>query len=155
MAAHDRHTHHHLEGSGNERRVFIAMVLTGCFMVAEVVGGPEKRRRALIFATSLDKDARAMLKYLLPQFDHVIFTRYQNNPRAVEYRKAHGIDHSLGTAVNIQAMVFGNLDVNSATGVLFTRDPSTGAPHMVGEWLQKAQGEDIVAGIRTPTPPYP
>ena len=56
----------------------------------------------------------------------------------------------MGTAVNVQAMVFGNMGETSGTGVLFTRDPSTGKPGMMGEFLQNAQGEDVVAGIRTP-----
>jgi pyruvate,orthophosphate dikinase len=73
-----------------------------------------------------------------------------NNPRAVYYRNLNKIDHNLGTAVNIQAMVFGNLDDRSATGVCFTRDPSSGNKVLYGEYLTNAQGEDVVAGIRTP-----
>ncbi|HET9960434.1 MAG TPA: pyruvate, phosphate dikinase [Polyangiaceae bacterium] len=75
-----------------------------------------------------------------------------NNPRAKLYRKMHGIPDEWGTAVNIQAMVFGNLGDTSATGVAFTRDPSTGERRFFGEWLPNAQGEDVVAGIRTPRP---
>jgi pyruvate,orthophosphate dikinase len=74
------------------------------------------------------------------------------NPRAVTYRKLNDIPHDLGTAVNVQAMVFGNLGDTSATGVGFTRNPSTGAREFYGEFLQNAQGEDVVAGIRTPHP---
>jgi pyruvate,orthophosphate dikinase len=73
-------------------------------------------------------------------------------PRAVTYRRLHGIDESMGTAVNIQTMVFGNQGEDSATGVAFTRDPSTGAKGYYGEFLVNAQGEDVVAGIRTPQP---
>jgi pyruvate,orthophosphate dikinase len=73
-----------------------------------------------------------------------------NNNRAVYYRNLNKIDHNLGTAVNIQAMVFGNLDELSATGVCFTRNPSTGQKEIYGEYLVKAQGEDVVAGTRTP-----
>ncbi|RIL07930.1 MAG: pyruvate, phosphate dikinase, partial [Proteobacteria bacterium] len=73
-----------------------------------------------------------------------------NNERAVYYRRLHGIDDSLGTAVNVQAMVFGNLDDRSATGVCFTRNPSTGETLLFGEYLVNAQGEDVVAGTRTP-----
>ncbi len=73
-----------------------------------------------------------------------------NNNRAIYYRNLNKIDHNLGTAVNIQAMVFGNLDDNSATGVCFTRNPSTGEALLYGEYLVNAQGEDVVAGIRTP-----
>jgi len=73
------------------------------------------------------------------------------NPRAITYRKLNDIPHNLGTAVNVQTMVFGNMGDTSATGVGFTRDPSTGAKRFYGEFLQNAQGEDVVAGIRTPT----
>ncbi len=72
--------------------------------------------------------------------------------RAVTYRRLNQIDDAWGTAVNVQAMVFGNLGDDSATGVAFTRDPSTGEKRFFGEYLQKAQGEDVVAGIRTPQP---
>ncbi|MBX3201526.1 MAG: pyruvate, phosphate dikinase [Labilithrix sp.] len=75
-----------------------------------------------------------------------------SNPRAVVYRKMHDIPESWGTACNVQAMVFGNLGDTSATGVAFTRDPSTGERVLYGEWLPNAQGEDVVAGIRTPMP---
>ena len=73
-----------------------------------------------------------------------------NNPRANSYREIHGIPHNLGTGVNIQVMVFGNLKNDSGTGVLFTRNPSTGEKKLYAEYLMKAQGEDVVAGIRTP-----
>ncbi|WP_299936901.1 pyruvate, phosphate dikinase [uncultured Nitratireductor sp.] len=72
------------------------------------------------------------------------------NPRAVTYRRLHDIPESWGTAVNVQAMVFGNRGEDSATGVAFTRDPSTGEKALYGEFLVNAQGEDVVAGIRTP-----
>jgi len=72
--------------------------------------------------------------------------------RAIDYRNYNHIDHDLGTAVNVQAMVFGNLGAGCATGVAFTRDPSTGEPHLYGEFLPNAQGEDVVAGTRTPLP---
>lgn len=72
------------------------------------------------------------------------------NPRAIEYRKINKIPETMGTAVNVQAMVFGNCGDDSGSGVLFTRDPSTGEPGMYGEFLPNAQGEDVVAGIRTP-----
>ncbi len=75
-----------------------------------------------------------------------------NNKRAITYRRIHGIPDSIGTAVNIQSMAFGNMDKNSGTGVGFTRNPSTGKKEMFGEFLLKAQGEDIVGGIRTPQP---
>ena len=73
-------------------------------------------------------------------------------PRAVTYRKIHSIPEDWGTAVNVQAMVFGNMGGDCATGVAFTRDPSTGENYFYGEYLVNAQGEDVVAGIRTPQP---
>jgi pyruvate,orthophosphate dikinase len=73
-----------------------------------------------------------------------------SNARAVTYRTLHNIPHDWGTAVNVQAMVFGNLGSTSATGVAFTRNPSTGEKSLYGEFLINAQGEDVVAGIRTP-----
>ena len=68
------------------------------------------------------------------------------------YRRINNIDDMLGTAVNVQAMVFGNLGETSGTGVGFTRNPATGAKEFYGEFLMNAQGEDVVAGIRTPGP---
>ncbi len=73
-------------------------------------------------------------------------------PRAITYRRLHDIDEAMGTAVNVQAMVFGNRNQDSATGVAFTRNPSTGTRRHYGEFLVNAQGEDVVAGIRTPQP---
>lgn len=78
--------------------------------------------------------------------------RSWNNPRAITYRRLHDIPSSLGTAVNIQAMVFGNMGKSSGTGVGFTRNPSTGVKEFYGEFLINAQGEDVVAGVRTPQP---
>ena len=75
-----------------------------------------------------------------------------NNDRAVAYRELYQIPHNWGTAVNVQAMVFGNLGDDCATGVAFTRDPATGEKRFYGEFLVNAQGEDVVAGIRTPRP---
>ena len=72
------------------------------------------------------------------------------NQRAITYRRLHNIPESWGTAVNVQAMVFGNMGETSATGVAFTRNPSTGEKKLYGEFLINAQGEDVVAGIRTP-----
>ena len=75
-----------------------------------------------------------------------------NNDRAIVYRNLNKIPHDLGTAVNIQSMVFGNMGNDSGTGVAFTRNPSTGEKVLYGEYLTNAQGEDVVAGIRTPSP---
>ena len=78
--------------------------------------------------------------------------RSWNTPRAITYRNLYKIPHDIGTAVNIQMMVFGNLGNDSATGVGFTRNPATGEKAFYGEYLVNAQGEDVVAGIRTPKP---
>ena len=76
--------------------------------------------------------------------------RSWNNARAIKYRQMNDIRGLLGTAVNVQCMVFGNMGESSGTGVAFTRDPATGDNHFYGEYLMNAQGEDVVAGIRTP-----
>jgi pyruvate,orthophosphate dikinase len=82
---------------------------------------------------------------------HAVFGSW-NNPRALHYRRMNGLPGDVGTAVNVQAMVFGNMGESSGTGVGFTRNPSTGAREFYGEFLMNAQGEDVVAGIRTPLP---
>src|SRR5947199_10815368 len=76
--------------------------------------------------------------------------RSWNGKRAVDYRNFNKIPHDLGTAANVQTMVFGNMGPDSGTGVAFTRNPSTGEKQLFGEFLSNAQGEDVVAGIRTP-----
>jgi pyruvate, orthophosphate dikinase len=78
--------------------------------------------------------------------------RSWNTRRAITYRDLHGIDHGMGTAVVVQAMVFGNRDADSGSGVVFSRNPVTGEPGMYGEYLAASQGEDVVAGTRTPDP---
>ncbi len=78
--------------------------------------------------------------------------RSWSNDRAIYYRRTNGIPDDIGTAVNVQAMVFGNMGDTSGTGVGFTRNPSTGERHFYGEYLTNAQGEDVVAGVRTPHP---
>ncbi len=76
--------------------------------------------------------------------------RSWNNKRAIKYREINGVPHNMGTAVNVQSMVFGNTGPDSGSGVAFTRNPSTGENEVYGEFLMNAQGEDVVAGIRTP-----
>ena len=78
--------------------------------------------------------------------------RSWNNPRAIVYRRMNDIPSDWGTAVNVQTMVFGNMGKTSGTGVAFTRSPSTGKADIYGEYLINAQGEDVVAGVRTPQP---
>lgn len=75
-----------------------------------------------------------------------------DSKRAIDYRKMYGIPSNLGTAAIVQAMVYGNKDANSGTGVIFTRNPSTGEKGLFGEYLSQAQGEDVVSGVRTPVP---
>jgi len=82
---------------------------------------------------------------------YAVFSSWKGK-RAVSYRRIEGIPDEWGTATNVQAMVFGNMGASSATGVAFTRNPATGDNHFYGEWLVNAQGEDVVAGIRTPNP---
>jgi pyruvate,orthophosphate dikinase len=93
------------------------------------------------------QDAREQLRRAID----AVFASW-NTPRAQVYRRAHEIPDDLGTAVNVVQMVFGNKGERSGTGVAFTRDPSTGEPGVFGEFLLNAQGEDVVAGIRTPEP---
>ena len=93
------------------------------------------------------QDPRAQLKMAI----EAVF-RSWNNPRAITYRRMNKIPESLGTAVNVQTMVFGNMGETSGTGVGFTRNPATGEKQFYGEFLMNAQGEDVVAGIRTPVP---
>jgi len=91
------------------------------------------------------QDAREQLRMSI----NAVFDSW-NNKRAISYRNLHDIPHNLGTAVNVQVMVFGNMGNHSGTGVAFTRNPSTGENKQYGEYLINAQGEDVVAGIRTP-----
>ena len=78
--------------------------------------------------------------------------RSWDNPRANVYRRDNDIPYSWGTAVNVQSMAFGNMGDDCGTGVAFTRDPATGEKKLMGEFLINAQGEDVVAGVRTPMP---
>src|SRR6478752_1878298 len=103
------------------------------------------------------KRVKDELRHDFPQDPHeqlwgaigAVFSSWMN-ARAITYRRLHNIPENWGTAVNVQAMVFGNMGDRSATGVAFTRNPSTGAKELYGEFLVNAQGEDVVAGIRTP-----
>ncbi len=96
---------------------------------------------------SFPQDPREQLKLAI----QAVFDSW-DNPRANRYRKEYGLPDDLGTAVTVQAMVFGNMGDTSSTGVVFTRDPSSGEQGLFGEFLMNAQGEDVVAGIRTPKP---
>ncbi|MBR1851017.1 MAG: pyruvate, phosphate dikinase [Bacteroidales bacterium] len=106
-----------------------------------------KKKVKEVLGTEFPDDARAQMEGGIK----AVFKSW-NGKKAVSYRKIEGIPDDWGTAVNVQAMVFGNMGDNSATGVAFTRNPATGDNQFYGEWLINAQGEDVVAGIRTPNP---
>ena len=157
------------------RRRFIQMfgnVVSGCDGEAfEHVLSSAKRAAGVDADVGLDEEALAgvvegFLEVYRKQTGHAfpedpwdqlersitsVFGSWESD-RAVKYRKIHAIAGLVGTAVNVQAMVFGNLGPTSGTGVAFTRDPSTGRNVFYGEFLMNAQGEDVVAGIRTPEP---
>ena len=100
-----------------------------------------------VLGTEFPDDAKAQMEGGIK----AVFKSW-NGKKAISYRRIEGIPDDWGTAVNVQAMVFGNMGDNSATGVAFTRNPATGDNQFYGEWLINAQGEDVVAGIRTPNP---
>ena len=106
-----------------------------------------KKKVKLVLGTEFPDDPRQQLWGGIG----AVFSSW-NGKRAVSYRRIEGIPDEWGTAVNVQAMVFGNMGDTSATGVAFTRNPATGENKFYGEWLVNAQGEDVVAGIRTPNP---
>lgn len=106
-----------------------------------------KRKIKEVLGADFPDDARAQLEGGIK----AVFKSW-NGRKAVAYRQIEGIPNDWGTAVNVQAMVFGNMGDDSATGVAFTRNPATGDNKFYGEWLVNAQGEDVVAGIRTPNP---
>ena len=103
------------------------------------------------YKKSLGEDFPQDPKKQLMEAVRAVF-RSWDNPRANTYRRMNDIPHSWGTAVNVQSMVFGNMGETSGTGVAFTRNPATGEKKLYGEFLMNAQGEDVVAGIRTPQP---
>ncbi len=106
-------------------------------------------RRYLAMLAAVDKPFPSDVNAQLHGAIAAVFASW-DNPRAVRYRKMQGIPHEWGTACTVQAMVFGNLGETSGSGVAFTRNPSTGERALYGEYLANAQGEDVVAGIRTP-----
>ena len=98
-----------------------------------------------VVGAEITENPAAQLEYAI----RAVFDSWDSD-RAISYRDFHGISHELGTAVNIVSMVFGNMDDNGCTGVLFTRDPTTGERTLYGEYLLNAQGEEIVSGVTTP-----
>lgn len=118
-------------------------------MFANVVGGLDPKTKGFDEAAALclpQDPTKQVLECIA-----AVFNSWQS-PRAIEYRKLNNIPDDWGTAVNVQAMVFGNMGEGSGTGVAFTRDPSTGIPVITGEFLANAQGEDVVAGTHKPGP---
>ena len=109
------------------------------------------KRYKAIYKTALGEDFPQDPKDQLFEAIKAVF-RYWDNPRAIYYRRMNDIPGDWGTAVNVQTMVFGNMGDTSGTGVAFTRNPSTGEKQIYGEYLINAQGEDVVAGVRTPQP---
>jgi pyruvate, orthophosphate dikinase len=144
---------------GIERRKFDAFfaeakqrggAATDAEMPADALRGVAERFRALIqeeTGAPFPNDPMQQLELAI----EAVFKSW-NNERAISYRRIERILDDLGTAVNIQSMVFGNMGEDSGSGVAFTRDSSTGEKVLTGEYLRNAQGEDVVAGIRTPTP---
>lgn len=117
-----------------------------CDMLKEVI-----KRYKIIYRKYTGEEFPEDPQYQLFKAIDAVFNSW-NNDRAIKYRVMNDIRGLLGTAVNVQAMVFGNMGDTSGTGVAFTRDPSTGENKFFGEYLMNAQGEDVVAGIRTPQP---
>ncbi|ADI02384.1 MAG TPA: pyruvate, phosphate dikinase [Syntrophothermus lipocalidus] len=152
-------------------QMFSNVVLNIDHAVFDAVMEKYKKRHGLIFDYEIPADGLRsiiteykglVLKEAGREFPQDVYEQLQmaikavfeswNNQRAIVYRKLNKIPDDLGTAVNVQAMAFGNMGSDSGTGVAFTRNPSTGERELYGEFLVNAQGEDVVAGIRTPTP---
>src|SRR6476660_1404486 len=139
--------HHHFEEILDEHKERNGYTLDTDLDAAdwEELVGVFKQRIEQETGTAFPQDPQAQLWGAIG----AVFGSWMNQ-RAITYRRLHGIPESWGTAVNVQAMVFGNMGETSATGVAFTRNPSTGEKKLYGEFLINAQGEDVVAGIRTP-----
>jgi len=136
---------HIIEGFKHKRRVKLDTQLTSADLQALTLEFKRYVRKRT--GRDFPQDAREQLAMARD----AVF-RSWNTDRAIYYRKQNSIPDDLGTAVNVQAMVFGNMGETSGTGVGFTRNPSTGENHFYGEYLTNAQGEDVVAGVRTPHP---
>ncbi len=136
---------HILEGVKHKKNAKLDTDLTSADL-SEVIAGYKK-----LVKEKTGEDFPSDAKQQLWKAIHAVFGSW-NNTRAVKYRQLNDIRGLIGTAVNIQAMVYGNMGNTSGTGVCFTRNPSTGENHFYGEFLINAQGEDVVAGIRTPEP---
>jgi pyruvate,orthophosphate dikinase len=139
--------HHHFEGKLNELKESKG-VSADTDLSAEDLKGLVSTLKAVVKEHSGKDFPEDPWDQLMGAID-AVFSSW-NNKRAITYRNINKISHDWGTAVNIQSMVFGNMGEDSGTGVAFTRDPSTGENTYYGEYLMNAQGEDVVAGIRTP-----
>jgi len=136
---------HIFDGQKKRRRVKLDTELTAEDL-QQVIGGYKK-----LIKTETGKDFPQEARVQLAMAIEAVF-RSWFNPRAKTYRRMNKISDDLGTAVNVQTMVFGNMGDTSGTGVGFTRNPATGDKEFYGEFLMNAQGEDVVAGVRTPVP---
>ncbi len=136
---------HILQAKKDARRIKLDVDLSADDF-KEIVAQFKKKVKA-VTRKDFPQDAEVQLRMA----EEAVFGSW-NNPRAITYRRLNDIPANLGTAVNVQAMVFGNMGETSATGVGFTRNPATGVKEFYGEYLTNAQGEDVVAGIRTPHP---
>ena len=136
---------HILEGVKHKKNAKLDTDLTSADL-SEVIAGYKK-----LVKEKTGEDFPSDAKQQLWKAIHAVFGSW-NNTRAIKYRQLNDIRGLIGTAVNVQAMVYGNMGNTSGTGVCFTRNPSTGENHFYGEFLINAQGEDVVAGIRTPEP---
>jgi pyruvate,orthophosphate dikinase len=136
---------HEIEKLKHRRRVQLDTDLSADDLreLAETFKRITKAQRGIDFPTNPLEQLRMAIQAVFDSW---------SGKRAVDYRSFHGIPHDLGTAVNVQTMVFGNMGTDSGTGVAFTRNPATGEKQVYGEYLINAQGEDVVAGIRTPKP---
>jgi pyruvate,orthophosphate dikinase len=145
MGVEDEVFEHLIEGKKKEKGVTLDIELSG----DDWKDLSQKFKQAITEKTGqkFPEDPQAQLWGAIS----AVFESWENK-RARKYRELHGIPHTWGTAVNVQSMVFGNMGEDCATGVAFTRDPATGEKVFYGEYLPNAQGEDVVAGIRTPQP---
>ncbi|HVA02091.1 MAG TPA: pyruvate, phosphate dikinase [Terriglobia bacterium] len=139
------HFEHVLDGQKKKRRFTLDTQLSADDFKQVIAGYKQLIRKAT--GKDFPQEPRTQLKMAI----EAVF-RSWNNPRAITYRRMNKIAENLGTAVNVQTMVFGNMGETSGTGVGFTRNPATGEKQFYGEFLMNAQGEDVVAGIRTPVP---
>ena len=136
---------HIFEGQKRNRRARLDTDLTADDLKQVIVGYKQLVKKKT--GSAFPQEPRTQLRMAI----EAVF-RSWHNPRAATYRRLNKISDDLGTAVNVQTMVFGNMGETSGTGVGFTRNPATGAKEFYGEFLMNAQGEDVVAGVRTPVP---